>query len=78
MDLPVPDFSFYVKQCLRNKESGKVWNKAVDEAANYYLAFYPNDVDNQKAYRIIGQKICQAFPDIKREGELPWVRLCFN
>ncbi|XP_052078023.1 uncharacterized protein LOC127715960 [Mytilus californianus] len=77
-ELPLPDFSLYVKQCLRNKESAKVWNKVVDEAANFYLAFYPNDVDNQKAYRIIGQKLYRAFPDIKREGELPWSKLLSN
>ena len=39
-DLPLADFSLYVKQCMRNKESSKVWNKAVDEAANFYLVFF--------------------------------------
>ena len=76
-DLPIPEFSVYIKQCLRNRESAKVWNKAVDEAAHFYLAFYPSDVDNQKAYTNIGQKLHKAFPDIKREGEYPWVSLTF-
>lgn len=52
---------------MRTKESSKVWNKAEDEAANFYLAFYPNHVDNQRAYRIKGQKTYKVFPDIKRE-----------
>jgi hypothetical protein len=46
----------------------KVWNKAVDEASHFYLAFYPSDVDNQKVYKNIGQKLHKAFLDIKRDG----------
>lgn len=66
------DFSLNVKQCLRNNESAEVWN----EAANFYLTFYSNDLENQKSYRIIGDKLNRAFLDIKRE-ELPWVRFIF-
>jgi hypothetical protein len=79
MATPLPSFSYRVKTSLEEQRSHGVWGLAINEAADYYLEYFP-DISSKQEYTTIGRKMMAEYPSIKREGNFDWVRTiyCFT
>jgi hypothetical protein len=73
-NIPLPDFSTYVKTALLNGNSKTIWPKMIEEMAHFYYDVVVGDeVRNQTAYLTIGRQMVQTYPSVKRDGTKPWV-----
>lgn len=69
---PLPPFSAYLLQHLKQNEAKFVWGKIIHQAAEYYLTQNPC-ISESSEYQSIGQKMYTSFPAIGHDGVTPWV-----